>query len=665
MAESLYRQLCDASPDGIVVTDDRGRIVRVNRRAEVMFGYDAGGLDGLSIEGLLPTRYRAVHERHRGHFMANASSRPMGTGMSLIGQRRDGSEFPIEVGLSPLAGGRAAAFVRDLSPTRRGREAFKHARYQEVVRRYTQEAFTTPDLEQVVQRTPELLVAAFDCDASELFMLSRDRREFRVRAAFGLPPDVAAEPAANDLRTLTGFVAASGTPLVVEDLQADPRWRDEPLTRVAGHRSALAVPLQLRDQTVGVLTVRSREVMRVSHDEVSLLTAVAHLLTVVLERQQGEERLAQGQKLEALGQLTGGVAHDFNNILTVVLGNLQLLDDLLQGEPRALKYAANAARAAQRGADLTRKLLTFARKQPLAPKAVPVAEFLRGWSDLLARTFGESIQLAIRADDPDLVLLTDPGLLETALLNLALNARDAMPHGGRLTVQAEAVSVAVDDPLDARELKPGPYVLISVTDTGHGMDAQVLRHVFEPFFTTKDGRGSGLGLAMVYGFVKQTGGGVAVYSEPGHGSTFKLYLPRAQPTAAATAAAAVSRPLGHERVLVVEDDADVRLLATIFLEATGYTVVEVADAAQALALLRDDPGFDLVFSDVVLPGGTSGAQLAQQALRQVPGLRVLLASGYPRDALSGLDGDVDRIALLTKPYSRDDLARAVRMALDA
>lgn len=664
MRDELYRQLCDASPDGIVVTDGDGRIVRVNRRAEAMFGYAAGEMDGLALEALLPSRYRAMHERHRGHFMAHASSRPMGTGLSLVGQRRDGSEFPIEVGLSPLAGGHAAAFVRDLSPTRRGREAFKQARYQEVVRRYTQEAFTTPDLEQVVQRTPELLVAAFDCDASELFMLSRDRREFRVRAAFGLPPAQAVEPAANDQSTLTGFVAASGVPLVVEDLQADPRWRDDPVSRAAGHRSALAVPLQLRDQTVGVLTVRSREVMRVSHDEVSLLTAVAHLLTVVLERQQGEERLAQGQKLEALGQLTGGVAHDFNNILTVVLGNLQLLDDLLQGEPRALKYAANAARAAQRGADLTRKLLTFARKQPLAPKAVPVGEFLRGWSELLARTFGESIQLSIRADDPDLVLLADPGLLETALLNLALNARDAMPQGGQLTVQAEAVTVAPDDPLDARELKPGPYVLISVTDTGHGMDQQVLRHVFEPFFTTKDGRGSGLGLAMVYGFVKQTGGGVAVYSEPDHGSTFKLYLPRAQPVAAAAAATTAGRPRGHERILVVEDDADVRLLATTFLEALGYAVVEVADAAQALALLRQDTAFDLVFSDVVLPGGTSGAQLARQALRERPGLRVLLASGYPRDALAGLDDEAGRIALLTKPYSRDDLARAVRKALD-
>jgi signal transduction histidine kinase len=496
-------------------------------------------------------------------------------------------------------------------------------------------------------------------------MLSKDRREFRLRAAFGLSPQHAAASAANDAHTLAGFVAASGESLVVEDVQADLRWRDDPVSGAAGHRSALAVPLQLRGQTVGVLTARSKQVMRASHDDVSVLTAVAYLLSVVLDRQQGEERLAQGQKMEALGQLTGGVAHDFNNILTVVLGNLQLLDDLLQGDARAHRFATNATRAAQRGADLTRKLLTFARKQPLAPKAVAVDTFLRGWSELLARTLDESIQLSIAASSADLVLEADPGLLETALLNLALNARDAMPNGGKLVVQAEAVSVSYDDPVDVRELKPGQYVMISVSDTGHGMDAQVMRHVFEPFFTTRDGSGSGLGLAMVYGFVKQTGGGVAVYSEPGRGSTFKLYLPRVRETAQQGAAPVGGRPGGNERILLVEDDPDVRALASTFLEAMGYRVVEVPDAAQALQALRQDSAFDLLFSDVVLPGAMNGPQLARQALQQMPELRVLFASGYPRDALTALDRELGRVTLLTKPYSRDDLARVVRATLDA
>jgi signal transduction histidine kinase len=562
------------------------------------------------------------------------------------------------VSLGPLA----AAFVRDLSPAQREQTAYRQARYQDVVRRFSQEAFTEMDLERVVQRAPEILVTALDCDASELLMLSKDRREFRRRAACGaLPADVPV--AADDTAALAGWVASSGEPLVIEDIDAEPQWRAE-IVRGFGFRSAMAVPLQVRAQTVGVLTAGSRQVRRISQEDVSVLTALAYLLSVVLERQQGEERLAQGQKMEALGQLTGGVAHDFNNILTVVLGNLQLLDDLLQAQPAAHKLAAAAAHAAQRGADLTRKLLTFARKQPLAPRAIAVDGFLQAWAELLTRTLDESIQVSIGACDPELIMQADPGLLETALLNLALNARDAMSHGGRLTVQAEAMTVSPDDPTDARELKPGPYVVLSVSDTGHGMDAEVMRHVFEPFYTTRDGRGSGLGLAMVYGFVKQTGGGVAVYSEPGLGSTFKLYLPQVDDLIE-PAPPAEGRRGGHERVLLVEDDEGVRVLAEAFLEALGYHVVAASTAARALELLAGGPAFDLLFSDVVLPGGLSGPQLAQIALQQVPTLRALLASGYPRDALAGLDGELADVVLLSKPYSRDDLARAVRQTLDA
>jgi len=662
----LYRRLFEATPDGVVVVDSEGRIVLVNARAGSLFGYRESEMLGRTIEALLPERYRAVHGSHRSHFMAHASTRPMGSGMNLVGLRSDGTEFPIEVGLAPLgeaAGVRlAAAYVRDLSPTDRGQTAFKQARYQEVVRRFSQEAFTEMDLERVVQRAPEILVAALECDASELLMLSKDRREFRRRAAFGAPaPDTPVS--VDDTAALAGWVASSGEPLVVEDIEAEPRWRAG-IVRGFGFRSAMAVPVQVRGQTVGVFTACSHQVTRISHEDVSVLSAVAYLLSVVLERQQGEERLAQGQKMEALGQLTGGVAHDFNNILTVVLGNLQLLDDLLQHQPSAHKLAAAATRAAGRGADLTRKLLTFARKQPLAPRAIAVNLFLQSWSELLARTLDESIQVAVAACDPELIMHADPGLLETALFNLALNARDAMPQGGRITVQADTLIVTPDDPVDARELKPGRYVVLSLSDTGHGMDAEVMSHVFEPFFTTRDGRGSGLGLAMVYGFVKQTGGGVAVYSEIGQGSTFKLYLPQVSDLLEVPEPAEGRRG-GHERVLLVEDDEGVRVLAEAFLEAMGYQVVAAAHAAQALAILAHDPAFDLLFSDVVLPGGLSGPQLAQQAMQRVPTLRALLASGYPRDALSGLVGDLADVALLSKPYSRDDLARAVRQALDA
>ncbi len=666
----LHRQLIDSSPDGIVVVDSRGRIIQVNARAEAIFGYDEGRMVGLPLESLVPQRFRAVHDKHRAHFMAHADARSMGIGMSLTGLRRDGSEFPIEVGLAPLqhdAGPPlAAAYVRDMSPTDRGQASFKQVRYQEVVRRFSQEAFTELHLERVLQRAPELLAAALECDASELFMLSRDRREFQLRAAFGVDSQLAEQlRAPNRADNLPGYVTAHGEPLVVEDLRTETRWPVNPSVVAEGFRGALAVPLQLRGQTVGVLTARSRQVKRFAHDDVSVLTSIAYLVSVVLERQQSEERLAQGQKMEALGQLTGGVAHDFNNILTVVLGNLQLLDDHLQEAPRPRKLASAAARAAARGADLTRKLLAFARKQPLMPKPVAVETFFRSWTDLLGHTLDESIQLVTFVGEPGLVLNADPGLLETAMLNLALNARDAMPDGGALTVSAQAVSVSRDDPVDTRELAAGPYVLLSVSDTGHGMDSNVMRHVFEPFFSTKDGRGSGLGLAMVYGFVKQTGGGIAVYSEPGRGTTFKLYLPRVANAAVAGDTEVEVRRGGHERILLVEDDDDVRALASAFLEQMGYRVVGVSNAARAVELLAASGPFDLLFSDVVLPGGMNGPQLAQHAMQRAPGLRALLASGYPRDALTGLDGNLERVALLTKPYSRDDLARSVRRALDS
>ncbi|MFO1220830.1 MAG: ATP-binding protein [Burkholderiaceae bacterium] len=666
----LHRQLVEMSPDGIVVVDARGRIIHVNARAERLFGYAEGRMVGLPLESLVPQRFRAVHDKHRAHFMGHANARSMGIGMHLTGLRRDGSEFPVEVGLAPLTDGTghgvAAAYVRDLSPTDRGQATFKQVRYQEVVRRFSQEAFTELHLERVVQRVPQLLVEALDCEAGELLLLSRDRREFSVRAAHGVDDETReALRMPNTDRSMPGFVIDHNEPIVADDLRTETRWRVNPAILAAGYRALLAVPVQLRGQPVGVLTARSPEIKRFAHDDVSAMTAIAYLVSVVLERQQNEERLAQGQKMEALGQLTGGVAHDFNNILTVVLGNLQLLDDLLQGQARSLKYATAAARAASRGADLTRKLLAFARRQPLASRPVPVESFFRSWNELLGRTLDASIRLVTQWAEHGLVLNADPSLLETALLNLALNARDAMPGGGTLTVSAEPVSVARDDPADSRELAAGAYVLISVSDTGHGMDAEVMRHMFEPFFSTKGGRGSGLGLAMVYGFVRQSGGGIAVYSEPGRGTTFKLYLPRVTHGDIAEAGAAEPRRGGNERILLVEDDDDVRAVASSFLSQLGYRVVEVADARSALDLLERDRGVDLLFSDVVLPGGMSGPQLAQTAIARMPGLRALLASGYPRDALSGLSGDLEHVALLTKPYSRDDLARAVRRALDA
>ncbi len=381
------------------------------------------------------------------------------------------------------------------------------------------------------------------------------------------------------------------------------------------------------------------------------------------------ERLRRAQRLEAVGQLTGGVAHDFNNLLTVVLGNAELLAELNHGNPQQRKLAEMIGAAAQRGAELTQRLLAFARKQALAPKVVALNPLVAGLDPLLRRTLGEHIEIELIRAAGLWPALVDPGQLENALLNLCLNARDAMPGGGRLTLETANARLDADYVVAHPDVQAGQYVMVAVSDTGSGISADHLKRVFEPFFTTKaTGKGTGLGLSMVYGFVKQSAGHVAVYSELGQGTTVRLYLPRASAedtVAAGDDAAAADDALqgGSGRILLVEDDADVRAYALSQLQGFGYTVIEAADGPAALAILERRADIDLLFTDVVMPGGMNGRALADAARRLYPGLRVLYTSGYTENAIVH-HGRLDEGArLLGKPYRRSELDRAVRAAL--
>ncbi|WP_294235867.1 PAS domain-containing protein [uncultured Sphingomonas sp.] len=406
--------------------------------------------------------------------------------------------------------------------------------------------------------------------------------------------------------------------------------------------------------------------------------------TDVSERLAQEEKLAdmeaqlrQSQKMEAVGQLTGGIAHDFNNLLQVVVGNLEMLDRFLpEGEhPRARRAATNAMTGAKRAATLTQRLLAFSRRQPLAPQSVDTRRLVDGLSDLLTRTLGEQVHLAVDAASDLWTVEADPNQLESAILNLAVNARDAMPHGGTLsitmrnaTLDGLATMAAGPAPYPT---DPGDYVAIDVSDTGTGMDRATLGRVFEPFFTTKEvGKGTGLGLSMVYGFAKQSGGQVQIESKPGEGTCVTLFLPRFQGQAPAPldAAPLTQRPTrGSETILVVEDDADVRAYSTEALRELGYDVLEAEDGASALALL-DAPEarrIALLFSDVVLPGGMTGADLASAARSLHPQLKVLFTTGYARDVIVH-GGRLDAgVALITKPFDFSDLAARIRAMLDA
>ena len=388
------------------------------------------------------------------------------------------------------------------------------------------------------------------------------------------------------------------------------------------------------------------------------------------ERRVVEERLRTAQRLESVGQLTGGVAHDFNNLLTVIGGNAEMLTDRLADDPAAARLASMVAEAAERGSALTRSLLAFARRQPLEPRRTDVVALLRGVETLLHRTLGEDVELHIAAPASTWTVVIDPHQLENSLLNLALNARDAMQGGGRLTI--EVGHAELDEAYGAShdEVAPGAYVVVTVSDTGAGIEAGHLPRVFEPFFTTKPpGSGSGLGLAMVYGFVKQSRGHVTVSSEPGEGTTVRLYLPRhvAPEGGERTLAPRPSDALrgGAETILVVEDDVMVRAVVVEQLRGLGYEVLEARDAAKAVAVLDAHGAVDLLFTDVVMPGGMSGAELASVARASQPGLRVVFTSGYTDDAIvhhHRLDPGVE---LLSKPYRRTDLAARVRGVLDA
>jgi CheY-like chemotaxis protein len=367
--------------------------------------------------------------------------------------------------------------------------------------------------------------------------------------------------------------------------------------------------------------------------------------------------------MEAVGQLTGGLAHDFNNLLMVTIGNLDLLADDLRDFPKQRSLAETALAGALRGAELTRQLLAFSRRQTLQPKVVQINDFISGMTKLLQRTLGETIEVRMNLAADLWSANVDPSQVESALMNLAVNARDAMPSGGRLTIETTNKHLDEDYVALNPEAVPGDYVMLAVSDTGSGIPREILERVFEPFFTTKEtGKGTGLGLSMVYGFIKQSGGHIKIYSEVDVGTSVRLYLPRAiKPDEEK----AVGTPMGDafmgrgETILVVDDNAEVRRTAVAQLERLGYRVREAADGPEAIAVLREIGRVDLLFTDVVMAGGMSGLDLAAQARATRPDLKVLFTSGFAENARNG--GNFrETDDFLSKPYRRQELAEKVR-----
>ena len=393
---------------------------------------------------------------------------------------------------------------------------------------------------------------------------------------------------------------------------------------------------------------------------------ICSLSSDVTDSKALQAQLFQAQKMEAVGQLTGGIAHDFNNLLAVIMGNLELVADELIDDSDLAKLLGVAVAATEDAATLTQRLLAFSRNQPLAPRVGDANAMVGKLVTLMHGTLDESVVLKTVLVNGPAPVYVDPGQLESALLNLVVNARDAMPRGGAITIETGALRVDAANDEALSGLVPGDYVVVGVSDTGSGMASEVVEHAFEPFFTTKDvGEGSGLGLSMVFGFAKQSGGHVTIDSEVGRGTTVRLYLPVAQGVAERQTAVAATphRAIAGETILVVEDDDRVRRLAVTMLTGLGYVVLEAGDADAALAVIDRDSDIELLFTDIVLPGKLNGVELAREALRRRPALSILYASAYPASALIGQGRLENATDLVEKPYRKDDLAVRLAAAL--
>ncbi|MEI7874846.1 MAG: PAS domain S-box protein [Alphaproteobacteria bacterium] len=630
--EGQYRGLLEAAPDAMVVVNQTGEIVLLNVQAEKQFGYRRDELLGQRVTNIIPEGFaeRLVTDATRSE--TDALAQEIGTGIELSGRRKDGTGFPIEIMLSPLTSAEGVllvtAAIRNISVRK---AAEKHLTQMEGQYRGLLEA--APDAMVVVNQTGEIVL--LNVQAEKQFGYRRD--ELLGQRVTNIIPEGFAERLVTDAtRSETDALAQE----IGTGIELSGRRKD-------GTRFPMEIMLSPLAGADGVL-----------------VTAAIRNISV---RKASEEQFRQSQKMEAVGQLTGGIAHDFNNILFVILANT---DALLEDEtfsPSVTDRLSQIDKAVQRASGLTGQLLAFSRKQPLRPQQTDLNDIVTDTGNLLRRSLGAQIEIeAVLADDL-CVVSVDRSQFETALVNLCINARDAMPGGGRLLIETQNIVLDEEYCIFHAGAVPGAYAMLSVTDAGAGIPAADLNRVFEPFFTTKEvGKGTGLGLSMVYGFIKQSNGHVSIYSELGHGTSVKLFLPRSD----GVMAEAVIQdkgpvPGGTERILVVEDEPQVRANVVRQLRSLGYWVVEAPDGTAGVAAFEAAlPAYDLLLSDVVMPGPLSGKLLAAEVARRWPATKIVFMSGFTEISSVRHERLDEGAILLSKPFRKVDLARMIRHALD-
>jgi PAS domain S-box-containing protein len=627
------RAVVETAVDGVILIDAQGCVLMFNPACEKLFQYSADEVIGQNVKVLMPALYRDAHDGYLTNYHSTGERKIIGIGREVLGRRKDGSTFPMHLSVGETKQDEGSSIfvgiLHDLTERER--------------------------VETILRESAAQLRAVVDTAVDGVILIDADGRILKFNPACErLFKYQAAEVIGQNVRMLMPEPYRSGHDGYIRNFVDTGEKKIIGIGReVIGRRKdGSTFPMDL---SVG----------EARQDGSSIFVGVIHDLT---DRKRTEAQLIRAQKMEAVGQLSGGIAHDFNNLLTVIVGNAEHLSDQLSARQDLKRLAEDICSAGERGAELTQRLLAFSRKQLLRPVETECNKLLESMHKLLRRTLREDIEVTTHLD-PDLrAAFADPAQLESAILNLALNAQDAMSAGGRLSIStANAL-------LDNREhnihpdVRDGAYVVIAVTDNGEGMPKAVLARAFEPFFTTKEvGKGSGLGLSMVYGFAKQSNGHVSIYSEPGLGTTVRIYLPALATKAKEAAAPAPLEiaPSGAETVLIVEDDPFVRSYAVMSLQTLGYQVIPAVDGREALQKLQTGMHVDLLFTDIVMPGGVNGWELAGLARKTRPELRVLLTSGYALETLVASGHLHDGSMILSKPYRKAELAKRLREALSA
>jgi PAS domain S-box-containing protein len=673
---SVFASLFEAYPDSLLLVDAKGIIVLANPSAAQLLGYERAELIGLPVDALVPDAIRPRHAAYRHAYEGNPRPRPMGTQMDLVAKRRDGSEVMVEIALSPLMNvglPYVVSAIRGIGSYPRVKQALQRARYSDYVASLGRLAVDVRDPQRLLEQVPSMATEALQIEVGAVYLLDASHMQFTLASGVGLgqegEPPATILPNTPDL--LLNHVLAGHAPMTVADVRAEHRFSLPQAYLDAQVQSALAMPLSDRGRPVGVLMVGAKTPDRFGTDEIRFVESMGNLLASILQRAQTEEALHHAQRLESVGQLTGGIAHDFNNLLTVIQGNLQVLEDLpsMSANPHAQQLVGAAARASRRGAELTSKLLAFSRRQVLQPGQVDVDKLVHSLADMLRRTLDQRIRIRVEGTVACPPCLADPGQLESALLNIAINARDAMPDGGTLTFGYEPCAMLPSSPHTDGDLSPtgnSAYVAISIGDTGGGMSEEVKERAFEPFFTTKEaGRGTGLGLSTVYGFVKQSHGAVSIDSTPGIGTTVTLYIPQSldePPSELSDDTSTSSVPAGL-RVLLVEDDPEVRAVVQTFLETLACQVLACTSGEEALTCLDGNTDFALLLTDIALGAGMRGMEVARRVEQRLPGIAVILMSGFSSELLDANRDAPAHWELLQKPYGRAELAQAIARVL--